>query len=191
MPGPTTPTTEPQISLQQPSLDVSNGTPVENLPVQNIKEQTQQQLVDNLSRQQSTSNKVDNGLTIKDHPLYAPWRDMESMQFPEKKEKIKKLKNSLSDKDGTEKEGLDNSDKRRENQSEKNIKKNEKQAEKELKNNEKQAEKDKKSAEKKASKEEKKETRAKKKAERKAKTKEKRAKFNEKVTLNPFSRVRY
>lgn len=162
--------TTPSSITQTPPVPTVE-TPVDNVVVPEkklptVQKKVETEIVDNFQKQNKVDSKLDKNMwsLIKEHPLYAPWRDMEDMQFPEKKKKIKELKSSLND-SKWQKEVKDVS----------------------VKN----PEKDKKSAEKKASKDEKKAERAKEKAERKAKRKEKRAKFNEKVTLNPFSRVRY
>lgn len=167
--------TTPSSITQTPPVPTVE-TPVDNVVVPEkklptVQKKVETEIVDNFQKQNKVDSKLDKNMwsLIKEHPLYAPWRDMEDMQFPEKKEKIKKLKASLSDKNASDKDRSGNADKM-----------GEKQVEKEKKNTDKNRGKDEKKAE-----------RAKEKAERKAKRKEKRAKFNEKVTLNPFSRVRY
>ena len=187
-------------------------TPIESVVVpekklSTVQKKVETEIVDNFSTQLQTPRQSEKEITIKDHPLYAPWRDMESMQFPEQKKKIRESKNSLNDSKWQKKEEDDHlslwnsengswqkKDKEgAEKKAEKNKEGAEKKAEKDKEGAEKKAEKDKVAAEKKAEKDkvaaEKKVARAKKKAERKAKRKEKRSRFNEKYTLNPVSWV--
>lgn len=130
---------------------------------------TTQEVIETLGKKSpSSANDKKIWDSVKDHPLYASWRDTENMEFPEKTEQIdKKTKNKDTVETAT----------------------TVKTAEKNLNKTERQLAREKRRQERKEAREAKKKLREEKRLARKAKRKARWAKAKEKIVFNPLSRV--